>query len=109
MSAVYLPMSKPKKIFSRLCRLHKQYIYFSSHVILNFMLFHAKMGILGKYLYLSHTLFILYLEGNHTLFRDKLYFIWKFSSGNTVYLPAGQVKILSFVYPGLLTLLYSNF
>ena len=47
------------------------------------MLFHAKMGILGKYLYVSHTLFILYLEGNHTLFGDKLYFIWKFSSGNT--------------------------
>ena len=50
-----------------------------------FMLFHAKMGILGKYMYLyvSHTFFILYLEGNHTLFEDKLYFIWKFSSGNT--------------------------
>ena len=47
------------------------------------MLFHAKMGILGKYLYVSDTLFILYLEGNHTLFGDKLYFIWKFSSGNT--------------------------
>ena len=39
------------------------------------MLFHAKMGILGNYLYVSHTLFILYLEGNHTLFGDKLYFI----------------------------------
>ena len=48
------------------------------------MLFHAKMGILGKYLYVSDTLFILYLEGNYTLFGDKLYFIWKFSSGNTV-------------------------
>ena len=41
------------------------------------------MGILGKYLYVNHTLFILYLEGNHTLFGDRLYFIWKFSSGNT--------------------------
>ena len=43
------------------------------------------MGILGKYLYVSHTLFILYLEGNHTLhvFGDELYFIWKFSSDNT--------------------------
>ena len=48
------------------------------------MLFHAKMGILGKYLYVSDTLFILYIEGNHTLFGDKLYFIWKFGSGNTV-------------------------
>ena len=47
------------------------------------MLFHAKMGIIGKYFYVSDTLFILYLEGNHTLFGDKLYFIWKFSSGNT--------------------------
>ena len=26
---------------------------------------------------------ILYLEGNHTLFGEKLYFIWKVSSGNT--------------------------
>ena len=42
------------------------------------------MGILGKYLYVSDTLFILYIEGNHTLFGDKLYFIWKFGSGNTV-------------------------
>ena len=41
------------------------------------------MGILGKFLYVSDTLFILYLEQNHTLFGDKLYFIWKFSSGNT--------------------------
>ena len=47
------------------------------------MLFHAKIGILGKYFYVSHTLFILYLEGNHTLFREKLCFIWKFSCGNT--------------------------
>ena len=47
------------------------------------MLFHAKIGILGKNLYVSHTLFILYLKGNHTLFGEKLYFIWKFNSGNT--------------------------
>ena len=31
------------------------------------MIFTAK-GILGEYLYISHTLFILYLESNHTLF-----------------------------------------
>ena len=37
------------------------------------------------YLYVSHTLFILYLEGNHTLFGEKLYFICKFISGNTAY------------------------
>ena len=49
------------------------------------MIFHIKICILGEYLYVSHTLFILYLEGNHTLFGEKLYFIWKFSSGNTVY------------------------
>ena len=42
------------------------------------------MGILRKYLYVNHILFILYLEGIHTLFGDELYFIWKFSSGNTV-------------------------
>ena len=35
-----------------------------------FVPFHAKIGILGKhmYLYVSHTLFILYSEENHTLF-----------------------------------------
>ena len=47
------------------------------------MIYHAKIEILGKNLYESHTLFILYSEGNHTLFEEKLYFIWKFSSGNT--------------------------
>ena len=47
------------------------------------MIFHAKLGIKGNYLYVSHTLFILYLEGNHTLFGEKLYIIWKFSNGNT--------------------------
>ena len=40
-----------------------------------FMIFHAKIGVWGENLYASHTLFILYLEGNHTLFGEKLYFI----------------------------------
>ena len=48
------------------------------------MIFYTKIGILGEYLYVSHTLLILYLEGNHTLSGEKLYFIWKSSSGNTV-------------------------
>ena len=48
-----------------------------------FMLSHAINIFGGKYLYLSHTLFILYLEGYHTLFGEKLYLIWTFSSGNT--------------------------
>ena len=47
------------------------------------MTFQAKNCILGKYLYVCHTLFILYLKGNHTLFGEKLYSIWKFSSENT--------------------------
>ena len=47
-----------------------------------FMIFHAKIGILLKYLNVDHTLFILYLEGNHTLFGEILDFIWKFRSGN---------------------------
>ena len=53
------------------------------------MIFHTQSGILGKYSCVSHTLFILYLEGNLTLFGEKLYFIWKFSSGNTAlrYIP----------------------
>ena len=47
------------------------------------MFFHTKIGILWKSLYGSHTLFMLYLDRNHTLFGEKLYLIWKFSSGNT--------------------------
>ena len=39
--------------------------------------------VLGKYSYESHTLFILYLIENHTLFGEKFYFIWKFINGNT--------------------------
>ena len=48
-----------------------------------FMIFHTKIGVWGENLYLSHTLFLLYLEGNHTLFGEKIYFILKFNSGNT--------------------------
>ena len=36
-----------------------------------FIIFHAKLGILGKYLiHVFHTLFILYFEGNHTIFGE---------------------------------------
>ena len=76
MSAVHRPMSISKIFLRTIHILFKPY-----HSKL--MLFHRKMFILGKYLYVSHTLFILYLEGNHTLFGEKLYFICKFSSGNT--------------------------
>ena len=40
------------------------------------MIFHAKIGILGEYLYASHTVYfiskeiILYLEKNYTLFGN---------------------------------------
>ena len=37
-----------------------------------FMIFHVKIVILGEYLYVSHTLFILYLEENHALFGEKI-------------------------------------
>ena len=47
------------------------------------MIFHAKIDVWGENLHVSHTLFILYLKGKHTLFKEKIYFIWKFSSGNT--------------------------
>ena len=62
------------------------------------MIFHAKNGFWGKYLYVSHTFFILYLEGNQTLFGEKLYFIWKFSSGNTdIYIPLIVDVFIAFV------------
>ena len=78
MSAIYRPMIISKKI-ELAPAIH---IFFKSYHS-NYIIFHAKIDILGKYLYVSHTLFILYLEENHTLFGEKLYFIWKFSSGNT--------------------------
>ena len=56
------------------------------------MLFYAKIGIWGKNFYVRHTLFILYLEGNHTLFGEKLYFIWKFSSGNTTKVAVAETQ-----------------
>ena len=56
---------------------------FAARISDKFDIFHKKSGILGEYLYVSHTLFILYLESSHTLFGKKLNFIWKFSSGNT--------------------------
>ena len=47
------------------------------------MIFCQKNAIWGEYSYVKHTLFILYLEENHTLFGEKLYFILKFCNGNT--------------------------
>ena len=44
-----------------------------------FTIFHAKM-VLWENIYM---LIILYSEVNHTLFGEKLYFIWKLRSGNT--------------------------
>ena len=82
MSAVYRPMSISKKLLlSASAFVLIIHIFFKpSHSSFDFS---RKICILGEYLYVSHTLFILYLEGNHTLFGEKLYFIWKFSSGNT--------------------------
>ena len=34
------------------------------------MSFHVNIGALGENSYVSHTLFILYLEGNHILFGE---------------------------------------
>ena len=75
MSAVYRPMSLSQKNLSNML------FFRPCHP--KFIIFHAKIGILVEYLYISHTLFILYLERNHTLFGEKLYFICKFISGNT--------------------------
>ena len=43
---------------------------FLSYVILKLCFFTHKKSILGKYLYVGHTLFIRYLEENHTLFAE---------------------------------------
>ena len=43
------------------------------------MSFHANIGVLGEKLYASHTLF----RGKSYFISGKIYFIWKFSSGNT--------------------------
>ena len=83
MSAVYRPMSISKKNLLAPSALARAIHVFFKPYHSKFLIFH-KNGILCEYLYVSHTLFILYLEGNHTLFGEKLYFIWKFSNGNTV-------------------------
>ena len=82
MSAVYRPMSILKKFARALgaCISDTHILKAISFYIYDFS---RKNGIVGRYLYVYHTLFILYLEVNHTLFGEKLYFIWKFSSGNT--------------------------
>ena len=49
--------------------------YIFQAIFLNLWFFTQKLVFGWKYLYVSHTLFILYLDGNHTLFREKLYFI----------------------------------
>ena len=77
MSAVYRPMSICKKS----ARINNTDIFQTMPFYI--YTFSRKIGIWGKYLYVSHTLCILYLERNRTLFVKKLYFIWKISSGNT--------------------------
>ena len=70
MSVVYrIPPPPPKKNCQRPWHLHIK----AMHIFLRpchskFMIFHAKIGILGKYLYVNHSLF-------YTVFRGKLYFI----------------------------------
>ena len=93
MSAVYPPMSISKKILLVPTAVAQAIHIFFKPCHSKFMIFHAKICIWGKYLYVNHTLFILYLEKNHTLFGEKLYFIWKFSSGNTgVYKPLFRIN-----------------
>ena len=83
MSAVYLPMSISKKTLLVPSPLTSAIHIFFKPCHSKFMIFCTKIDILEKYLYINHTLFILYLQGNHILFGENLYFIWKFSSGNT--------------------------
>ena len=71
MSAIYQPMSISKKNPSLTQAIH--IFYKPCHS--KFIIFHTKISIWGKYSYVSHTLFLLYLEENHTLFGEKLYFI----------------------------------
>ena len=95
MSSVYQPMSIIRKLFACAfgARISNTYIFFRPcHS--KFMIFCAKNDILEKYLYVNHTLFILYLEGNHTLFGEKFYLIWKFISGNTDYIKESLAESL---------------
>ena len=67
MSAVYRPMSIPpppkKNALAFGALLSNQFIFQA--------IFFTKKCNLGEYLYVSHTLFRLYLESNHTLFGEK--------------------------------------
>ena len=81
MSADYRSMCISKKIAHAFgARICNTYIFKPCYS--KFIIFHANL-VFGEYLYASHTLFLLYCEGNHTLFGEKLNSIWKFSSGNT--------------------------
>ena len=75
MSAVYPPMSISKKYLFSPAALAKAKHKFFKPCHSQLIIFYAKLGIWEKYLYVSHTLFILYLEGNHTLFGEKSHFI----------------------------------
>ena len=44
-----------------------------------FVIFHTKIGVLGKYSYASHTLF----RGKSYFIWRKFILFWKFASGNT--------------------------
>ena len=83
MSAVYRPMSISKNILITPLALASAINIFFKLCHSKFNIFHTIVVFFGECLYVSHTLYILYLESNHTLFGEKLYFIWKFSSGNT--------------------------
>ena len=83
MSAVYRPMTISKIYFARTPALEKAIHIFFKPYHSTLRIFHAKFSIEGKYLYGSHILIFFYLEGNHTLCGENLYFIWKFSNGNT--------------------------
>ena len=72
MSTVYRQMSISKKnlLADFGACINNTYIFKPCHS--KFMIFRKKKCYLGEYSYVKHTLFILYLEGNHTLFGEKL-------------------------------------
>ena len=61
MSAIYQPMSISKKILLAPSLLIQAIHIFYKLCHSKFIIFHAKISIWGKYLYVSHTLFILYI------------------------------------------------
>ena len=93
MSAVYRQMSISKKnlLADFGARINSTYIFKPCHS--KFMVFRQKNAIWGEYSYVKHTLFILYLEGNHALFGKNYTLFGNFAVTTLIALHRSLIKV----------------